>query len=86
MPRKLGIDVDDMHIALRCISNDGFIVLSRCDVGFDIDAESTVEFELQSVVHIRTRYFAPICRALPSCRAHCCCRGSAAVAEAEMRE
>ena len=48
MPRELGINVDNMHIALRRVSDDGFVVLACCRVGFDVDAECAIEFELQS--------------------------------------
>ena len=53
--RKLGINVDDVHIALGRIPNDGLVVLPRCRVSFNIDAECAVELELQSVVHVSMR-------------------------------
>lgn len=51
MPRELGIDVDDVHIALCCVADDGLVVLACCRVGFYVDAECAVEFELETVVY-----------------------------------
>jgi hypothetical protein len=49
MSRELGIDINNMHIALCRIPDNSFIVLSSCGISFDIDTESAVEFQLQSV-------------------------------------
>jgi hypothetical protein len=48
VPRELGVDVDDVHITLCGIPDDGFVVLAGCWIGFDVDAEGAVELELQS--------------------------------------
>jgi len=50
VPRKLRIDIDNMHIPLCRIAHDSLVVLAGSGVGFDVDAESAVEFELQSGV------------------------------------
>lgn len=47
--RELGVDVDDVHIALCRIPNDGLVVLACCSIGLDIDAEGAVQFQLESV-------------------------------------
>jgi hypothetical protein len=59
VPRELGIDVYDMYVALGGIANDSLVVFARCRVGLDVDAEGTVELELQS------RIFVSICASPP---------------------
>lgn len=49
LPRELGVDVDNVHVALCSVSDDGFVVLPGSLVSFDVDAECAVEFQLQSV-------------------------------------
>lgn len=46
VPREFGVDVDNVHIALCGIANDGFVVLASCWVGFNVDAECAVEPQL----------------------------------------
>lgn len=55
VPRELGIDVDHVHIALCRIPDDSLVVLARCLVGFDIDAECAVELQLESVCALLVR-------------------------------
>jgi hypothetical protein len=35
-----------MHVALCCVSDHGFVVLACGCIGFDVDAEGAVEFQL----------------------------------------
>lgn len=46
--REFRVDIDDVHVALCCIADYGFIVLACCFVGFDVNAECAVEFEFES--------------------------------------
>lgn len=43
VPRELGIDCDDVYVALGGVPDDGFVVLARCRVGLDVDAEGAVD-------------------------------------------
>ena len=45
---ELGVDVDDMNVALCRVTNDSFVVLARRSIGLDINAEGAVEFEFES--------------------------------------
>lgn len=45
---ELGVDVDNVHIALCRVPDDGFVVLACCGVGFDVNAEGAVEFEFEA--------------------------------------
>jgi hypothetical protein len=47
-----------MHVTLRCVTNDGFVVLACRLVGLDIDTECAVEFELQSIHLVSTLLLA----------------------------
>jgi hypothetical protein len=38
VPREFGIDIDDMHVSFRRVANDGFVVLARRRVRFDVYA------------------------------------------------
>lgn len=44
MAGELWIDVDDMHIALCGIADNGFVVGACCRVCLDVDTECAVEF------------------------------------------
>lgn len=46
MPRELGVDVDDMHVAFGRVPDDGLVVLASGGVGLDVDAQRAVEFQL----------------------------------------
>lgn len=49
MSRKLGINIDNVHIALCRISDNSLVVLSRRLVGLNINTKSAVKFQLESV-------------------------------------
>lgn len=49
VPRELGVNIDNVHIALCGIPNDSFVVLAGCGVGFDVDTECAVKLQLQTV-------------------------------------
>lgn len=52
MPRELGVDVDNMHVAFGRVPDDGLVVLASGGVGLDVDAQRAVEFQLQAVVFV----------------------------------
>jgi hypothetical protein len=54
MPRELGVDIDDMHVALCRVANDGLVVLASGGVGLDVDTQRAVEFQLQADVVVST--------------------------------
>lgn len=49
---ELGVDVYDVHVSLCGVANDGLVVLASSGVGFDVDAEGTVELEFQSTMSV----------------------------------
>ena len=50
MPRELGVNVDNMYVALGGVANDGLVVLASRGVGLDVNAEGAVELQLQAVM------------------------------------
>jgi hypothetical protein len=54
MPRELGVDVDDMYVALGRVPNDGLVVLASGGVGLDVNTQRAVEFQLQAVMVVST--------------------------------
>ena len=50
MPRELGVNVDDVYVALGGVANDGLVVLASRGVGLDVNAEGAVELQLQAVM------------------------------------
>lgn len=61
-PRELGVNIDDMNIPLLNIPDDGFCIVTRI-IGFDIDAQRTINLQSQSVAshisHLLTRHTPP---------------------------
>lgn len=51
MPRELGIDIDNMHVALGRIPNHSLVVLARRLIRLDIDAQRAIQLELESTPH-----------------------------------
>lgn len=49
MARELRIDIHDMYVSLSGIPDDSFVVLARRRVSLDIDAQRSVDLELQAV-------------------------------------
>ena len=50
MPRELGVNVDDVYVALGGVANDGLVVLASRGVSLDVNAEGAVELQLQAVM------------------------------------
>lgn len=50
MPRELGVNVDNMYVALGGVANDGLVVLASRGVSLDVNAEGAVELQLQAVM------------------------------------
>jgi hypothetical protein len=70
MPRELGVDIDDMYVALGRVPNDGLVVLASGGVGLDVDAEGAVELQLQAVMVVSIARYIPNARGDRVCSSH----------------